>query len=91
MGGFSEVNGEFPLSKQCAEQVLGGKQTRGRVGSHVGGVLMREGGGEGENLPGLCQPSATSQALLYLELLMAQYKHKHMLTHMCTHVYKYAT
>lgn len=42
--GVSEVNREFPLSKQCAEQVLGGKQTRGRVGSHVGGVLMQGGG-----------------------------------------------
>lgn len=42
-----------------------------------------------ETLPGLCQPSATLQVLLYLELLMTQYKHEHMLTHMCTLIYKW--
>lgn len=32
---------------------------------------------ERETLPGLCQPSATMQAFLYLELVMTQYKHVH--------------
>lgn len=37
-----------------------------------------------ETLSGFCPPSATSQALLYLGLLITQ--SKHMLTHMCANV-----
>lgn len=38
---------------------------------------------ERETLPGLCQPSATMQAFLYLELVMTQYKHVHSHLKIC--------